>query len=98
MAMTRTPERMPAMETDMPESEETFAARVRRSPKDSGRRLRGAVAHFLGTAIVSGQIKVGERLTGEVANAEALDISRSAYREAVQVLTAKGLVESRPKA
>jgi DNA-binding FadR family transcriptional regulator len=37
-------------------------------------------------------------LSGEIANAEALDVSRSAYREAVQVLTAKGLVESRPKA
>jgi DNA-binding FadR family transcriptional regulator len=70
----------------------------RRSPKGSGRRLRGAVAHYLGTAIVSGRIAPGERLTGEVANSEALDVSRSAYREAVQVLTAKGLVESRPKA
>jgi DNA-binding FadR family transcriptional regulator len=75
-----------------------LAERVSRSPKGSGRRLRGAVAHYLGTAIVSGQIKPGETLTGEVANAEALDVSRSAYREAVQVLTAKGLVESRPKA
>jgi DNA-binding FadR family transcriptional regulator len=56
------------------------------------------VAHYLGTAIVSGAIKPGERLTGEVANAQALDVSRSAYREAVQVLTAKGLVESRTKA
>jgi len=69
-----------------------------RSPKGSGRRLRGAIAHYLGSAIVSGQIAPGEILTGEVANAEALDVSRSAYREAVQVLTAKGLVESRPKA
>ena len=67
------------------------------SPKGSGRRLRGAVAHYLGSAIVSGLIAPGERLTGEVENSEALDISRSAYREAVQVLTAKGLVESRPK-
>ncbi len=72
--------------------------RLTPSPKGSGRRLRGAVAHYLGTAIVSGQIAPGERLTGEVANSEALDVSRSAYREAVQVLTAKGLVESRPKA
>src|SRR4051812_14950604 len=71
---------------------------IPRSTKGSGRRLRGAVAHYLGTAIVSGQIAPGDRLTGEVANAEALDVSRSAYREAVQVLTAKGLVESRPKA
>jgi len=69
-----------------------------RSSKGSGRRLRGAVAHYLGTAIVSGRIPPGERLTGEVENAEALDVSRSAYREAVQVLTAKGLVESRPRA
>lgn len=71
---------------------------VTRSARGSGRRLRGAVAHYLGTAIVSGQIAPGETLSGEIANAEALDVSRSAYREAVQVLTAKGLVESRPKA
>lgn len=71
---------------------------VARSARGSGRRLRGAVAHYLGTAIVSGQIAPGETLSGEIANAEALDVSRSAYREAVQVLTAKGLVESRPKA
>ncbi|WP_294054506.1 FadR/GntR family transcriptional regulator [Sphingomonas sp.] len=69
-----------------------------KTPRASGRRLRGAVVHYLGTAIVSGRIAPGERLTGEVANSEALDVSRSAYREAVQVLTAKGLVESRPKA
>ncbi len=69
-----------------------------RKPRGTGRRLRGAVANYLGTAIVSGRIAPGELLTGEVANAEALDVSRSAYREAVQVLTAKGLVESRPKA
>lgn len=69
----------------------------RRSERSTGRRLRGAIANYLGTAIVSGAIQPGERLTGEVANAEALDVSRSAYREAVRVLTAKGLVESRTK-
>ena len=89
---------MPSANEEVPDSEEAPASPLTRSPKDSGRRLRGAVANFLGTAIVSGQIKPGERLTGEVANAEALDVSRSAYREAVQVLTAKGLVESKPKA
>ncbi len=47
---------------------------------------------------MGGQIAPGERLTGEVANAATLDVSRSAYREAVQALTAKGLVESRTKA
>jgi len=69
-----------------------------RHRKDSGRRLRGAVAHHLGTAIVSGRIRPGDKLSGEIENAEALNVSRSAYREAVQVLTAKGLVESRQKA
>ena len=39
----------------------------------------------------------GTTLSGEVEFSEALDVSRSAYREAVQVLIAKGLVESRPK-
>jgi len=70
----------------------------RRSERSTGRRLRGAIAQYLGTAIVSGSIQPGERLTGEVANAEALDVSRSAYREAVRLLTGKGLVESRTKA
>jgi len=69
-----------------------------RNRKDSGRRLRGAVAYHLGTAIVSGRIQPGDKLSGEIENAEALNVSRSAYREAVQVLTAKGLVESRQKA
>lgn len=81
------------MSTDEPDDKS-----IPRSARGSGRRLRGAVAHYLGSAIVSGQIAPGEKLTGEIANAEALDVSRSAYREAVQVLTAKGLVESRPKA
>ena len=71
---------------------------ARRSERSTGRRLRGAIAHYLGTAIVSGAIRPGELLTGEVANAEALGVSRSAYREAVRVLTAKGLLESRTKA
>jgi len=81
------------MPTDEPDDKP-----ITRSAKGSGRRLRGAVAHYLGTAIVSGEIAPGETLSGEIANAAALDVSRSAYREAVQVLTAKGLVESRPKA
>lgn len=69
-----------------------------RTPRGTGRRLHGAIAHKLGLAILSGEYAPGDVLSGEVAFSEALDVSRSAYREAVQVLTAKGLVESRPKA
>ena len=63
-----------------------------------GRRLHGALAHKLGTDILSGAFAPGDVLPGEVAFAEELEVSRSAYREAIQVLTAKGLVSSRPKA
>ena len=68
-----------------------------RAPRGTGRRLRGAVAYKLGTAILSGEFVPGDILSSEVEFSEALDVSRSAYREAIQVLTAKGLVESRPK-
>lgn len=74
---------------------EAGTAKEARGP---GRRLHGAIAHKLGTAILSGQYAPGDVLSGEVAFAEELEVSRSAYREAIQVLTAKGLVESRPKA
>ena len=47
---------------------------------------------------MSGEYAPGDKLSGEVAFAEELNVSPSAYREAVQVLTAKGLVESRTKA
>jgi DNA-binding FadR family transcriptional regulator len=63
----------------------------------SGRRLHGAVAQKLGVAILSGKFRPGDTLTGEIAYAQELNVSRSAYREAIQVLTAKGLVASRPK-
>lgn len=69
-----------------------------RATRSSGRRLHGAIAHKLGTAILSGQYAPGNVLSGEIAFAVELNVSRSAYREAIQVLTAKGLVESRPKA
>ena len=69
-----------------------------RTRRGTGRRLHGAIAHKLGVAILSGQYPPGHTLSGEIAFSEALDVSRSAYREAMQVLAAKGLVESRPKA
>ncbi len=69
-----------------------------RETRGPGRRLHGAIAHKLGTDILSGKYAPGDILSGEVAFAEELKVSRSAYREAIQVLTAKGLVASRPKA
>ncbi|PZU09258.1 FadR/GntR family transcriptional regulator [Sphingomonas sp.] len=76
-------------------SSEAPASRARRG---TGRRLHGAIANKLGRAIVGGEYAPGDRLEGEVAFSESLDVSRTAYREAIQVLVAKGLVESKPKA
>lgn len=80
------------------ETKEETAGRIGPNAlRHTGRRLRGAVANKLGVAIMSGEFMPGDTLSGEIAFSEALNISRSAYREAIQVLTAKGLVESRPK-
>lgn len=48
--------------------------------------------------IVSGEYRPGESLPGEIAASQSRQVSRNAYREAVRILAAKGLVESRQKA
>src|SRR3569832_901286 len=66
--------------------------------KSGARRIHGSIAHELGVAIVTGRRLPGATLPGEVEFSEQLQVSRSAYREAVRILAAKGLGESRPKA
>jgi len=61
-------------------------------------RIHGSVARAIGIEIVSGKRAPGELLGGEIEASEALGISRTAYREAIRILAAKGLIESRPKA
>ena len=63
----------------------------------SKERLHGSIAHKLGVAIVSGRIKPGETLDNEIDSSEQMSVSRTAYREAVRILAAKGLVASLPK-
>jgi GntR family transcriptional regulator, galactonate operon transcriptional repressor len=60
-------------------------------------RLFGQVAELLGVAIISGAYKAGELLPNETALKGEISVSRTAYREAVKILTAKGLVEARPR-
>lgn len=59
------------------------------------RNLYGHVMHELGQRIVSGQVQPGEVLPREETLAESLSVSRTALREAMKVLSAKGLIESR---
>lgn len=69
----------------------------RRRPVTNKLRLHGTIARDLGIAIMSGRYRPGDILTGEVASSERLSVSRTAYREAIRILAAKGLVESKPK-
>lgn len=66
-------------------------------PKPKALRLHGTIARALGIAIVAGKHKPGDLLIGEVESSERLEVSRTAYREAVRILAAKGLVDSKPK-
>lgn len=61
-------------------------------------RIPGAIARDLGVMIVSGMLRPGMVLEGEVEASDQRKVSRSAYREAVRILVAKGLVHSKPKA
>jgi DNA-binding FadR family transcriptional regulator len=60
-------------------------------------RLHGTIARQLGMLIVSGKHRPGDLLGGEISAAQELAVSRTAYREAVRILAAKGLVDARPK-
>jgi DNA-binding FadR family transcriptional regulator len=60
-------------------------------------RLHGMIARDLGVGIVSGRYRTGDLLNNEIEASERLKVSRSAYREAIRILDAKGLVHSRPK-
>ncbi|GLQ98097.1 FadR/GntR family transcriptional regulator [Dyella mobilis] len=61
------------------------------------RNLHGHVVREVGKRIVTGELKPGEVLPREEALAESMSVSRTALREALKVLTAKGLIEARPK-
>lgn len=68
-----------------------------RHPRPGAERLHGAIARNLGVAIVSGVHQPGDILGNEIELSEQLSVSRSAYREAIRILAAKGLVESKPR-
>ena len=60
-------------------------------------RLHSSIARDLGLRIVSGRYRPGDVLEGEIEASGQLKVSRSAYREAVRMLAAKGLVQSRTR-
>jgi DNA-binding FadR family transcriptional regulator len=60
-------------------------------------RIPATIAAEIGHKIVSGHLKPGTVLDGEIEASGERKVSRSAYREAIRILVAKGLVQSRPK-
>jgi DNA-binding FadR family transcriptional regulator len=60
-------------------------------------RLHGSIARRIGIDILKGVYAPGEILPYETESSQTFEISRSAYREAIRILAAKGLVESRPR-
>jgi DNA-binding FadR family transcriptional regulator len=55
------------------------------------------VANLIGREIVSGRVAQGANIPNEAEISARYNVGRSAVREAVKMLAAKGLVQSRPK-
>jgi DNA-binding FadR family transcriptional regulator len=61
------------------------------------RNIHSQIAERIGTSIVRGEIGAGEQLPSEMKICEMFDVSRPVVREAIRILTGKGLIESRAK-
>ncbi len=62
------------------------------------RSLHGKVAHELGLRIIRGLYPPGAVVPNETESSSRQRVSRTAYREALKLLTAKGLIGSRARA
>lgn len=67
------------------------------SISNSKRSIHVQVAREIARSILSGDAPQGSLLPGEMVLCEQFGISRTALREAIKLLTSKGLLESRPK-
>jgi len=68
-----------------------------RAPPDR-KSQHARIVHDLGTRIVAGEFKPGDRLPAESELLAEYEVSRPVLREATRVLVAKGLVQSRQRA
>ena len=64
---------------------------------NQSRNLTQNLVDELGCSIVKGEYAIGEGLPSEAEICEQYEISRTATREAVKMLAAKGLIVSRPR-
>jgi len=67
------------------------------APRAATRSLHAQVIEDIGESIVSGVLQPGDALPGEAQLATQMAVSRTVLREALKVLAAKGLIETRQK-
>jgi acetyl esterase/lipase/DNA-binding FadR family transcriptional regulator len=60
-------------------------------------RLHGSLAHRIAGDIIRGDLAPGSLLPREESAGDAFGVSRSAYREAIRTLAAKGMLSALPK-
>lgn len=83
--------------SDAQTSADTSALQPAVSGADRPLGIGSGIAHDLGVAIVSGRMPPGTPLLSEERFSAEHNVSRGAYREAIRVLAAKGLVQNRVK-
>ncbi|MDP1028773.1 FadR/GntR family transcriptional regulator [Sphingomonas sp. KR1UV-12] len=83
------------MEAMKPEGREGTG---RRAPADEGRNLTATIVNDLGLAIVTQTFLPGQPFPTEAELCQRYDVSRPVLREAVKMLTAKGLLLGRKRA
>ncbi len=64
---------------------------------EPNRNLTQQVTHAIGLGILQGKYRRDQPFPSEAELSESFNVSRSATREAVKMLTAKGLLSSRPR-
>jgi len=64
---------------------------------DAVNGIHANIVRLIGRRIIGGALNPGEILPEQIELSRQLGVSRTVVREATKVLTAKGLVESRPK-
>ncbi|WP_261818102.1 FadR/GntR family transcriptional regulator [Vibrio gallicus] len=65
--------------------------------EDSSRRIHVQVARQIARKILSGELDEGQKLPCETDLCEVFGVSRTALRESTKLLSAKGLIVSKPK-
>ena len=78
-------------------AEAPAARRRSHGARFAGTSVHAALASEIGSRIVRGDYPPGTILPNEARWSEMFDVSRSAVREAIKMLMAKGLLSSRPK-